>query len=176
VLTVAERNRIYAVTNKNRIIVSCLGAITTSQFILGLCLITYIAMDGGEPFVTKCGPESLHALMFQRNRSCGSHFRFIWCALSRDIGPWRSDLPPCLLHTVRNSSCQGDTRPDHFTDFLTFSVIVYLVVQSNVKKVQLPRLLRAIAQSATHHFLIIFSSHLALELTLLLARVRVFSQ
>jgi len=100
VLTVAERNRIYAVTSKNRIIVSSLGAITTSQFILGLCLITYIAMDGGE-FVTKCGPESLYVSMFQRNRSRGSHFRFIWCALSHDIGPWRSDLPPCLIYGAK---------------------------------------------------------------------------
>jgi len=36
VLTAAERNRIYAVTSKNRIIVSCLGVITISQLGLGL--------------------------------------------------------------------------------------------------------------------------------------------
>jgi len=60
-------------------------------------------------------------------------------------------------------------------DLLAFSVIVYLVVQSNVRRVQVPRLLRTIAQGATHYFLIIFTSHLVLELTLLLARVRVFS-
>ena len=65
-LTVAEQNRIYAVTSKNRIIISCLGAITTSQFILGLCLITYVATNRGKS-VTKCGPGFPQFSMFQRN-------------------------------------------------------------------------------------------------------------
>ena len=55
VLIMAERNRVYAVTGKNRIIASCLGAITISQFILGIYLYAYVAMRGGE-LVTKCCP------------------------------------------------------------------------------------------------------------------------
>jgi hypothetical protein len=49
------------------------------------------------------------------------------------------------------------------------------VVQANVNKVPIPSLLRTIAKDATYYFLIIFTSHLALELTLVLARVREFS-
>jgi hypothetical protein len=43
VLTMTKRNRIYAVTRKNRMIVSCLGVITISQFILGLYVAAYAA-------------------------------------------------------------------------------------------------------------------------------------
>ena len=68
-----------------------------------------------------------------------------------------------------------DTHSDHPKDLLAFSVIVYLVVRSNVYKVPIPILLKTIAQDATYYFLIIFTSHLTLELTLSLARVRVFS-
>jgi len=51
-------------------------------------------------------------------------------------------------------------------DLLAFSVIVYLVVQSNVNKVPTPRLLKAIAQDATWYFLVIFTSHLVLVMFL----------
>ena len=54
-LITAQRNRIYAITSKNRIITSCFGAITISQFILGLYLIAYAAIRGCE-FVTKYHP------------------------------------------------------------------------------------------------------------------------
>ena len=46
-LIVAGRNRIYAVTTKDRIITSCFGVIVVSQFILGLYTIIYAAMQGG---------------------------------------------------------------------------------------------------------------------------------
>ena len=55
-------------------------------------------------------PGFLHISILQRNRLYRSHFRFICCALSRDIGPWRSDLPQCLSYTVRNSSCPSSGR------------------------------------------------------------------
>jgi len=45
-------------------------------------------------------------------------------------------------------------------DLLAFSVIVYLVVRSNVKKVPIPSLLKIIARDATCYFLVIFTSHL----------------
>ena len=57
VLITAERNRIYAITSKNRIITSCLGVITISQFVLGLYLIAYTATIGGE-FVTNSAHDS----------------------------------------------------------------------------------------------------------------------
>jgi hypothetical protein len=48
VLITTERNRIYAVTRKNRIILSCFSVITISQFALGLYGVAYAA-------TRKCG-------------------------------------------------------------------------------------------------------------------------
>jgi len=45
-------------------------------------------------------------------------------------------------------------------DILAFSVIVYLVVRSNIHKVPIPSLLRIIAQDTTYYFLAILASHL----------------
>ena len=54
-LITTERNRIYAITSKNRMIASCFCVITVSQAILGLYLTVYAATRGGEP-ATKCHP------------------------------------------------------------------------------------------------------------------------
>ena len=56
-LITAERNRIYAITRKNRIITSLFCVITISQFILGLYLTVYVAMRGGA-FVTSATHDS----------------------------------------------------------------------------------------------------------------------
>ena len=69
----------------------------------------------------------------------------------------------------------GDIHSDCPPDFLAFSVVVYLVVRSNVYKVPIPGLLRTIAQDATYYFLVIFSSHLLLVFFLLFASVRISS-
>jgi len=66
----------------------------------------------------------------------------------------------------------GDTRSDRPTDILAFSVIVYLVVRSNVKKDPIPKLLKTIAQDATYYFLVIFTSHFVLVMFLAFAEVR----
>ena len=69
----------------------------------------------------------------------------------------------------------GDTHPDKPPDFLAFSVIVYLVVRSNVNKVPIPSLLETIARDATYYFLVIFTSQLVLMAFLLFASVRMSS-
>ena len=66
----------------------------------------------------------------------------------------------------------GDTHSDHPSDVLAFSLIVYLVVRSNINKVPVPGLLRIIARDATYYFLVIFTSHLVLVLFLAFASVR----
>ena len=66
----------------------------------------------------------------------------------------------------------GDTHHDYPADLLAFLVIVYLVLRSHVYRIPVPSLLRTIAQDATHYFLILFTSHLVFELTLLVGRVR----
>jgi len=47
---------------------------------------------------------------------------------------------------------------------LAFSVIVYLVVRSNINKVPIPRIFKTIAQDATYYFLVIFTSQVMIML------------
>jgi len=80
-----------------------------------------------------------------------------------------------LVYGAKSFFFFGDAHPDHSTDLLAISVIVHLVVWSNGNKIPIPGLLRTIAQDATLYFLIMLTSHLALVLTISLARVRTFS-
>ena len=82
-------------------------------------------------------------------------------------------MPGLRYETFLILSLVGDTHPDHPTDLLAFLVIVYLVFRSHVYRLPIPSLLRTIAQDSTHYFLLIFTSHLVFELTLLLGRVRI---
>jgi len=66
-----------------------------------------------------------------------------------------------------------ETHIGCFTDLLAFSLVVYLAARSNMFR---SSLLGVIAQDATIYFLMIFTSHLVLELTLIFGRVRVFSR
>jgi len=52
-------------------------------------------------------------------------------------------------------------------------MIVVLAAKSGLKDFKMPSILRTIVQDATVYFLVIFTSHFVLEMTLLLARVTV---
>jgi len=65
----------------------------------------------------------------------------------------------------------GGIHSDHPADFLAFSVIVYLVVRSNVTKMPIPSLLKTIVRDATCYFLVIFTSHFVYVMFLLFASV-----
>ena len=67
----------------------------------------------------------------------------------------------------------GDIHSDHPSDILAFSLIVYLVVRSNINKVPVPGLLRIIARDATYYFMVIFTLHLVLVLFLVFGSVRI---
>jgi hypothetical protein len=58
-------------------------------------------------------------------------------------------------------------------DLLAFSVIVYLVIQSNANKIPIFGLFRTVVQDATFYFLVIFSSHVVLVMFIIFARVRI---
>ena len=60
------------------------------------------------------------------------------------------------------------------TDSSAFMVIFGLAAKSGLMGRKMPRILRAIVQDATIYFLVIFTSHFVLEMTILLARVSVF--
>ena len=179
-LITTGRNRIYAVAGKNRILASCLGLITISQFVLGLCITAYAATNGCESDLRI--PLTILTdfnISFQRYRSCRSHFRFVRCAFSWGRGSRESRFLQYLLYTVRRFP-----RPSGFafetptlivppSDLLAFSAIVYLVVRSNIYyEVPIPSLLKTIARDATYYFLVIFTSHLVLVMFLLFASVR----
>lgn len=61
------------------------------------------------------------------------------------------------------------------TDLLAFILIIYMALKSNAYEFKIPSLFRTIAQDATFYFLMIFTSHLALELALIFGKVRIFS-
>jgi len=69
----------------------------------------------------------------------------------------------------------GDTHSDSPTDFLAFSVIVYLVVRSSAYRVLIPTLLKTIVRDATYYFLVVFTSHLVVVLFLWFVSARISS-
>jgi len=143
------------------VITSCFSTITISQFILGLYMTVYAAKTGRESVIrlpaqlspTSCfscinptGPTSrLYDVLPRMAVVCGAR-------IYHHVSHIRYGTSPAI-HL-------GDTRPDHLQDVLAFSVIVFLVVRSNVTKIPLPSLLKTIARDATYYFLVIFTSHL----------------
>lgn len=59
------------------------------------------------------------------------------------------------------------------TDISAFLVIIILAAKSGIRGFRMPGILRTIVQDATVYFLVIFTSHFVLEMTLLLARVNI---
>ena len=59
----------------------------------------------------------------------------------------------------------------HGTDSLAFLLIIYLAITARKSGIKIPMILETIAKDSTRYFLVIFSAHLALEMTLNLGRV-----
>ena len=56
-------------------------------------------------------------------------------------------------------------------DFVAFLIIVYLAGRSTFRQLGIPTILDTIARDATKYFLVIFTAHFVLVMTLLIARV-----
>lgn len=56
-------------------------------------------------------------------------------------------------------------------DFLAFSLIIFTAIKSEVPGIKSPSILGTMAEDATWYFLVIFTAHIAFELTLNLGRV-----
>jgi len=69
-----------------------------------------------------------------------------------------------------------DTRSDHPPDLLTFLVIIHLAVQSSVRSIPIPNILKTIMRDATYYFLVIFTSHIVIIMFLTLAKVSTSSR
>ena len=75
--------------------------------------------------------------------------------------------PATIMVFISTDSCGDMYTPD----FLAFSLIIFLTGKSGTSNIRGPTLLGTIAQDATWYFLVIFSSHFVLEMTLTLGRV-----
>ena len=56
-------------------------------------------------------------------------------------------------------------------DFLAFSLITFLALRWRAGTLRVPTIMGAVAEDALWYFLVIFTSHFVLEMTLLLGRV-----
>lgn len=56
-------------------------------------------------------------------------------------------------------------------EFLTFSLMIFLAKSSKARGLKVPTILGTIVQDATWYFLVMFTSHIALMVTLTLGRV-----
>ena len=118
-------------------------------------------------------------LVPQRNRAYQYHSWLLKSVFSSHSCPWRSDIPARPYFTVRgfpSLRLAGEIRIDSLTDLLAFSFIIYLALKSGSYQSGLPNLLKVMAEDATLYFLVIFTSHLLLELTLIFGSVRTSSR
>ena len=60
-------------------------------------------------------------------------------------------------------------------DFLAFSLMMFFALRWGVGKLRIPTIMGTIAEDSLRYFLVIFTSHFVLEMTLLLGRVSVTS-
>jgi len=146
--------------------------ITISQFVFGLCLTAYAASmkEGLGGSVTKCHNHSCPLKFFSATGSTdpSSDLRRVLFRGTMVHGYRIYHHVSCIRYGTFLALNLKDTHSDHPADLLAFSVIVYLVVRSNVKKVPIPGLLRTIAQDAAYYFLATFTSHFVLVIFLAL--------
>ena len=71
------------------------------------------------------------------------------------------------------SAGANSTENVYESDFVAFSLMIILAVTSGARGLKIPMILRTMAEDATRYFLVIFSSHFVLEMTLNLGRVSV---
>ena len=70
---------------------------------------------------------------------------------------------------------QGGIDPPtmHIPDFFAFSLTIFLAIRTMEPGIKIPTILKTLVEGATLYFLVIFTSHLLLEMTLLFGRVNV---
>ena len=113
-------------------------------------------------------PTSIH----QRECINRSHLTLTGHVPSRSRRPGNSDLPRYLYYTVRNISPGRRHPSDYPTDLLAFSLIIYLALRWRVYQLQMSgSLFRIIVEDATLYFLVIFTSHIVLEVFLIFMTV-----
>ena len=151
----------------------CLSAISISQLILGLYMTVDTVRRGRESVTncphTSCLPHHFSVTDPTDPTSSLYYVRLRGTAVRGDRVHYHDS---CIRYGASLAVHRSSRRhPDHLADVLAFSVIVFIVVRSNVRNVPIPGLLKTIVQDATYYFLVIFTSHFTLMMFLLFASV-----
>jgi hypothetical protein len=173
-----EPNRIYAVTGKSRLIAAALATVTASQLALGIYLTFLMATHPGGPWAlggSLAFPFQLIALTAGVAVPPIPFDSFRQCVFSRHR---RAEVAYTVIslaygETFQNSPAlrNDHTKPVFWEDLLAFSIILYLAGWWKNRQFGIPGLLGTILRDATKYFLVIFTAHLVLAMTLLFARV-----
>ena len=162
-------------TFKNIPITIGFAVITASQLGLGICLVVFATRLGGATELLHqensshldCVAQQLPPIPLEAFRLC-VHVRhrtleMAYTSISLFYGN-RNHLRP-------NPHVTDSAHTTFASDFLAFSLIVLLAVRSKGGGLKIPTLLRSITKDATRYFLVIFTSHFVLVITLNLGRV-----
>lgn len=167
--------RVYAVTGKNRWIAGGLYALTILQFGVGvyLCVYSFLHPRMFFPFAA-CGEHHANQLLRQCNypRSNSMH---TGCAFSGPRPSVHSSIPPSPLYSVRGISTHfGPVLNREPVDFVAFLVVLIRIRALKTQRCDSNTLtiLDTVTKDTAMYFLVIFSSHFVLVLTLTLVRVR----
>lgn len=174
--------RIYAVARKNIPIVVGFAVITTSQLVLGMCLVVFAARKGGKSRFHHSHPGRRFLSLW--SRPCSpvpptDTFRLIphmhICPAPNPRDRIYQHLPPLWYARVFSSFTPLTDHADnaHTLDSLAFLLIILLAKTSTTSGSRVPGVLGIIVEDATRYFLVIFTSHFVLVMTLNLARVSV---
>lgn len=167
--------RIYAITMKNTIIAGLFVCITIPQCALGIYMIVLAARAPGMASISvgicpcllvlirwKSSPNTPsyppHGIPVMRLHQTPEGRTCLYCHLA-------------LLRFAFFFARKFPSQLTHITDFSAFLVIIVLAAKSGIKGFRMPGILRTIVQDATIYFLVIFTSHFVLEMTLIVARV-----
>ena len=158
---------------KNIYIAVGFGVITTTQFVLGIYLIALARKEGGEggllhrkysslrvPVaqpVPQIPLDAYHLCVFFRHRN----LELAYTSISILYGT--QELSTCIWNS-------NNTRGS--SDSLAFLTVMFLAARLRFQGLKVRTIMQTIAADAMRYFMVIFSAHLVLVLTLNLAPVR----
>lgn len=163
------------------------SAITVSQLALGVCLMSLTVRDGGRANLSQQKTPSHRAiislvtivprLVEQMPHIPLDAYHLCICAHARHRTLGIAVISTSLLYGARNGlefGAGGNAHTDDAgkPDVLMFFLIIFWAIRWKGPGCIIPGILGTMAEDATQYFLVIFSSHLSLTMTLAFGRVR----
>ena len=154
--------------------------ITVSQLVVGIWLIAVTVGKGGKPRLlhqyhsrSRCLSTSLQLRPCSHTSPIDTPRRLQVvrvCSTQRPGGHVYEPLP--RLWCVRIILCLGwMVLTQRKSDFLAFTMVVFLVTRLKARGIKIQSLMETIAADAVLYFMVIFTSHFVLAMTLYFARV-----